>query len=275
MFKKVAIVGTGLIGGSLALAIKKKGLAQEVVGVSRHQQSLNLAKRMGAIDRGSRDLGIIRGSELLILATPIEVMLSLAPKIAKFVSDDCLVTDTGSTKNVLVNKLEELFVNFVGSHPLAGSEKTGIANAGADLLRHSLCILTPTKRTPQQALRKITLFWQKLGARIVLVEPRLHDKILSFTSHLPHMVAFSLLNAIPPNFLKFSAGGLKDMTRIASSDAQLWADIFLSNRRNVLRAISLFQANLLQIKQAIQDGDRESLLRLLRQASSKRGRLER
>jgi prephenate dehydrogenase len=155
LFNKVAIVGVGLIGGSLALAIKKRGLAKEVIGVSRRKKTLLLARQRGMIDRGSQDLNIIKDVDLVILAAPVETIIKTAQEVSKIVGPDCIVIDVGSTKEQIVFKLEKLFKHFVGSHPLAGSEKRGVSNACDEIFNNSLCILTPTKHTAASALRKV------------------------------------------------------------------------------------------------------------------------
>ena len=273
LFNKVAIVGTGLIGGSLALAIKKSGLAGEIVGVSRHKKSLVLAKRRGAINRGSQSLEIIKGADLVVLATPVDTILAFAPKISKFIKKDAIVTDVGSTKERIVKSLEKRFPNFVGSHPLAGSEKRSIANAHPDLFKNSLCLLTPTKKTNKRAMNKINILWKKVGAKTIFIDPERHDKILAFVSHLPHIVAFSLIEAVPRNFLRFGSTGLKDTTRIAASDSELWAEIFLSNQKNILKTISLFKRNISSIESAIKRKNRKSLGEILERAKNKRLKL--
>jgi prephenate dehydrogenase len=273
LFNKVAIVGTGLIGGSLALAIKKKRLANQVIGISRHKKNLIIAKKTGAIDRGSQQLGIIKDVDLLVLATPVNKIITLAPRVARIIKKDCLVTDVGSTKEEIVSCLEKIFPKYIGSHPLAGSEKRGIVNAQPNIFQDSLCLLTPTRNTDEHTLKKIKMLWNNLGAKIVLLSPKEHDKILSLTSHLPHMIAFSLINSVPKSYLRFSSGGLKDTTRIAASESELWAGIALSNRRNILRAMDFFQASLLKIKSALQRKDAKQLSKILKEAKEKREKL--
>jgi len=270
LFDKVAIVGTGLIGGSMALAIKKKRLANEVIGVSRHKETLSTAKKNGVIDRGSQDLNIIKDADLVVLAAPVDTILNLAEPISKIVKPGCIVTDVGSTKREIVARLEMVFPGYVGSHPLAGSEKRGVVNAEAGIFCGTLCILTPTRRTDKQALNKIKKLWDALGARVMLLPADSHDKILSFVSHLPHIAAFSLISIVPAKYLKFAASGLKDTTRIASSDSQLWSDIFLSNPKNINTAISLLEDALSRIKTAIQKKDRKLLASILKEAKKKR-----
>jgi prephenate dehydrogenase len=270
LFKKVAIVGTGLIGGSIGLAIKKNMLADEVVGISRHKKNLLLAKHRGIIDSGSKDADIIKGADLVILATPVDRIIKFAPIISRMVKKDCIVTDVGSTKKEIVEALEKFFPSYLGSHPLAGSEKRGVSNAQADLFRGTLCILTPTKKTKPDTLLKLEKFWKMLGAKVIFLSTETHDKILSFVSHLPHVVAFSLIDSIPKQYLGFSPSSLKDTTRIAASDSEIWADIFLSNRKNMLKTIGLLQNNLSRIKHAIDKKERHLLTKILKEAKKRR-----
>jgi prephenate dehydrogenase len=270
MFNKVAIVGTGLIGGSMALAIKKKRLANKVIGVSRHKKTLLFAKNNGVIDIGSQDIKVIKDADLLILATPVSTVLTLAPRISRIIKPDCIVTDVGSTKKQIVSKLETLFSRYIGSHPLAGSEKRGINNADADIFKGSLCILTPTKKTNKIALGKIKNLWNILGAKVFFLTPDTHDKILSFISHLPHVVAFSLIGIVPKKYLRFASSGIKDMTRIAASDSELWSDIFLSNPRNIANAIDLLQKTLSKIKSTINKRDKKLLALIIKEAKKRR-----
>lgn len=273
LFKKAAIIGTGLIGGSLGLVLKRKKLAAKVVGVSRRKSSIILARKNGAIDCGSQGLGIIKDSDLVVLATPVDVILSLAPKIKKLVGKDCIITDVGSTKKEIVSRLEKIFPNYIGSHPLAGSEKRSMAFAHVDLFRGSLCLLTPTKNTDPKAIAKVKKIWQLSGARVVFLDASLHDRILSSVSHLPHAVAFSLIRNAPAGYLKFASGGLKDTTRIAASAPELWADIFLTNRKNLLRDITSFEGKLAGIKSALKGKNKKKLSAILKEAKAKRERL--
>ena len=273
LFRKVAIVGTGLIGGSLGLAIKKNKLADMIVGVSRRKESLEIAIKKGAIDQGSREFNLIDGADLVILAMPVDAIVRLAPKIAPFIASDCIVMDVGSTKERIVRRLKDIFPNFVGTHPLAGLEKRGVAFADAGLFKNSLCVITPTGKTNRKALGKIKALWGKLGVRITLLTPDMHDRVLSFVSHLAHIVSFSLINSVPEKHLKFAATGLKDTTRIAASDSELWAEIFLSNSGNLLKSINAFEKSLNGIKSAIRNKDKQKLILLLKQAKIKREKL--
>jgi len=270
LFNKVAIIGTGLIGGSMALDIKKKRLAHQIIGVSRHKNTLIRAIKGRVIDKGSQHLSVIQGADLVVLATPVNTILNLAATISQFIKKDCIVTDVGSTKQAIVSKLSKIFPNYVGSHPLAGSEKRGLTNAQADIFKDSLCILTPTKNTPPKVLKRIKDLWNQLGARVVVMNPDTHDRILSFVSHLPHSIAFSLISTVPDKYLKFAANGLKDTTRIALSDSRLWVDIFLSNRKNMLESIQSFQDKLSAVKSAIHKRNEKALIRILKKAKGKR-----
>ena len=260
LFNKVAIIGVGLIGGSIALAMKK----------SRHKETLSLARKTGAIDIGARDFSVIKDADLVILATPVDIIIELGRRISSLVNKECIVTDVGSTKKEVVSALEKVFPGYVGSHPLAGSEKRGLINANAAIFRDSLCILTPTQNTQTHAEAKIKKLWVKLGARVVYLTPSRHDKILSLVSHLPHLVAFSLISAVPVEFLKFASTGFRDTTRIAASDGEIWRDILFSNDKNIVEAIDLFQANLAGIKSAIRRKDRKGLFAILKMAKRKK-----
>ncbi len=273
-FKKAAIIGTGLIGGSIALALKTKGLAKQVVGVSRKEKNLSKARKIGAIDAGSSDPRIIMDADLVVLAMPPSAILAKASALAKFLPADALVIDVASTKEIIVEKLGKIFKNFVGTHPLAGSEKRGIINSQADIFGKSVCILTPSSKTNPAALARVKALWGKLGAKTVTMLPKAHDQVLAFISHVPHAVAFSLINAVPGQHLKFASAGLKDTTRIAASDAELWSDIFLTNRKNIQKGLEDFIRVLVKLERAIEKNDRVSLVKILKQAKAKRDSLK-
>lgn len=273
LFDKVGIIGTGLIGGALGLLIKKKKLAKEVIGIARHKRSLALARRMGAIDKGSLSLHTLKDADLVILATPVNTILKLAPKIASIIKEGCLVTDVGSSKSQIVRSLEKKFTHFVGAHPLAGSEKKGVAYTREGLFNDSVCILTPTKKTGLRDLKRIKKLWEEAGAKVSLLSPAEHDRILAFVSHLAHITAFSLMDVIDNDYLRFAATGLKDATRIAASDSEIWADILLSNRDNLISAIDRFEGSLSRIKGAIKSKDRSKLTLIIRKAKIKREKL--
>jgi len=270
LFNKVAIVGTGLIGGSIALDLKKKGLCKIIAGVSRHQESLKFAKKTGAIDIGSQSLCVIKDSDLVILAAPVSAIKEKARRIAEIISKDCIVFDVASTKEEIVSLLDPLFPRFVGAHPIAGSERKGIKNARPGLFKDSICILTSTKRTDALALNKIKKLWLELGAKVVLMKPQAHDRILAFVSHMPHVAAFALINSVPSDCLGLAPNSLKDTTRVASSDSGLWSDIILSNKKNVITAVKVLENKISDIKKSLLRNDRKHLIKILNQAKARR-----
>jgi prephenate dehydrogenase len=272
-FNKVAIVGTGLIGGSLGLALKKKRIAKRIVGFARHNRTLSLAKKIGAIDIGSRDLKTAQDADLIVLATPVSAIISTAKQLSRIVKKDVIVTDVGSTKKEIVFKLEKIFTNYIGSHPLAGSQKSGVEHSCRDIFKDTICLLTPTAKTKKQTLRIITRLWKELGTRVVLISPREHDKIIAFVSHLPHLLAFALMDLIPRNYLRFAASGLKDTTRIAASGAHLWQDIFITNRDEILYSLRRFNRLLKNFEKLLLKKDLNRLRNLMVRAKEKRDSL--
>lgn len=275
LFNKIAIVGVGLIGGSLGIAIKKKRIANKVIGISRKRSTLNRAKKVGAIDEGYLDFEAIRGSDLIILCAPVKTIISLMSEVKPYLSDKCIITDVGSTKFDIVTKSRKVLgqrLDFIGAHPLAGSEKRGIENAMENLFKDSVCILTPGGRN-RKSLTKIKLFWKRLGVKVKVLKPELHDKIISLTSQLPHLIAFSLMGSVPQDYLKYAASSLKDTTRVASSDPLLWTQIFLTNRAPILKSIKIFKKQLLQFSDLIERADEKRLFKKIQNAKSKRDKL--
>lgn len=273
MFNRAVIIGTGLIGGSLGLDLKKRHLAGRIIGLSRRKKNVELAKEIGAIDCWAASLDAVADADLVILATPIESIINIGLKISKKIKKGCVVIDVGSSKEAIVSKLSRVIPNFIGCHPLAGSEKKGIVNFQTGIFDGSICIITPNAKTDRRALNKVKLFWKGLGSRVIILTPKKHDQILAFTSHLPHILAFSLMNTISDKFLKLSSGGLKDSTRIAASDPELWTQIFLSNRDNLLSAISSFQRKLDLFKLALRNKNNKLLTKILEAAKEKRKKL--
>lgn len=273
MFNNVVIIGTGLIGGSLGLSLKKRRLSGTIYGLSLHQRNAKLAKKIGAIDKAVKDLEVVRSADLVILATPVDSIIDIAAKIKDKLKKGCIVIDVGSTKEKIVCRLDPLISNFVGCHPLAGSEKKGIVNLGGDIFTGSTCIITPSALTNKKALNKIKAFWVKLGAQVEVISPKKHDQALACTSHLAHAVAFALMNSIPEKFLNFSLSSLKEVTRISASDPGLWSQIFLSNRNNLLSAISSFQNKIAALGLALKNNDKKFLIKILKSANKKRERL--
>ena len=278
LFRRVAILGTGLLGGSIALALKEKGLAERIIGTSRHEASLKTALEKHVIDESSTDINkAIQGADLVVLASPVRVIVEQIKEISKHLRRGCVVTDVGSTKGAIVEAAEKYFpphVLFVGSHPLAGSEKSGVAHAAADLFKGTVCLMTPSDKTNKVARDKVKHFWTTIGAEVKLVDPVKHDEILAYVSHLPHIAAFALIRAVPDDYLQYGAAGLRDTTRVAGSSPKMWSDIALSNYRNVLKTIDETVKSLSEIRKAIVDRDEQSLMNYLTQAKTKREMLE-
>lgn len=251
-FDRIAIVGVGLLGGSIGLAAKQKHLCAEVVGFGRVNSSLEEAQRMGAIDRWSLNLReSVAGADLIILCTPVRHILSILPEVCEAAKAGAIITDVGSTKNTIVCRGEELARRgakvFVGSHPMAGSEKTGVRHARADLFHNSTCFVTKTAQTDLRAFGAVCTFWRALEARVVLVRPDRHDKLVSLVSHLPHLVAVALVQTVASfnedkNLIKGIIGnGFRDSTRIAAGHAQMWEEICSENHGEIQGARETFE----------------------------------
>jgi prephenate dehydrogenase len=258
----VAIVGVGLIGGSIGLALRARGRAEYVLGVGRDPAKLAEACRLGAIDEPTTDL--IRASvraEVLVVCTPV-TRIAEDVVAAAAAGGDLLITDAGSTKGTVVEAIERderASRVFVGAHPIAGSERQGVAHARADLFADRTCVLTPTGATPADRLRRARAFWSALGCHLVEMTPEAHDRALALTSHLPHAVASALAGLVPSELLPLTGGAYKDGTRVASADATLWTGIFLENQRPLLQAIDGFQQRLLGFRQALERCDGVSI----------------
>ncbi len=279
LFRRVAIVGAGFMGASLGLAIKKHGLAKEIVGIGRHETSLREATDVGAIDESTLDLKKgIQGADLIVLATPVSGILDTLDILGKdFRRGGVIVTDVGSTKAAIVDKAEKVLyhsVLFVGSHPLVGSEKKGPACASDKLYEGAACIMTPTEKTNRLARDKIKHFWGQLGCQVKMMAPDEHDEALAYVSHLPHLSAFAIIKAIPDQFLEHAAQGLKDTTRVAISDPEMWRDIALSNPKHVLKSLDEMVRAIAVMRKAIVSKDREALAEFFHQAKAKRERIE-
>lgn len=262
-FQKVTIIGVGLIGGSLALAIKKGGLAGAVLGIGQETDQLEQAVTRGAIDTYTCEVSEgVEGADLVVLATPVGMFEPILRQVASKLPLGCIVTDVGSTKGRLVSQIEQMLpktVFYVGGHPIAGKEKSGIESASMDLFRGARCILTPTPHTDAQALEKVKRLWREVGSEVVMMEPMEHDRVFAAVSHLPHMAAYALVNTAmdllnqDTDLLSFSAGGFKDFTRIAASSPEMWRDICLFNGENILTTIEAYEAVLKRIKEYIRN----------------------
>jgi len=285
-FKQVTIVGVGLIGGSLGLVLKKRAMADAVVGVGRRVENLKTAVELGAIDRYVADARAgVAGADLVVLATPVDTYERHLKDWSHGLALGAIVTDVGSVKGPLVAQAEGLMpegVCFVGAHPVAGREKTGVAAGSADLFKGARCILTPTGKTDPQAVQTVRELWEAAGSIVLTMDPYLHDRILGAVSHLPHVAAFALINALTEikdrttpelDLLAYAGGGLRDTTRIAASSPEMWRDIFLWNRQNLLAMIEVYEQQLRRLKQLIQAGDGPGIEKELERAKQVRERL--
>ncbi|MBH0183976.1 MAG: prephenate dehydrogenase/arogenate dehydrogenase family protein [Nitrospira sp.] len=285
-FKQVAIIGVGLIGGSLGMIFRRKALAGHIVGIGRRVENLKTAVELGAIDRYVADPKEgVQGADLVILATPVDTYDRHLKEWAHFLAPGAIVSDVGSVKGTLVEQSEAAMpagVHFVGAHPIAGKEKTGVAAGSDQLFKGARCILTPTKRTDLQALERIKQLWEEAGSIVLTMDPHLHDQILGAVSHLPHIAAFALMNALADlrdrrlaalDLAGHSGGGLRDTTRIAASSPEMWRDIFLWNRDNLVSYIDEYQKALEDLKWLIKAGDAAGIEKALERAKGEREKL--
>lgn len=263
-FKKVAIIGVGLIGGSLGLAIRKRKLARSVIGVGRRRSAIREAIRCGAINEGTEDLrSAVADADLVIIATPVCSIPKIVKSISGYLKEGAILTDVGSTKAQIVNEIEREIgdgISFVGSHPLAGSEKRGVDFADKNLFSGSTVIMIKTKRTKSLSLNVLTKFWRSVGvARIAIKSPEEHDRIVAEISHLPHLIATALINSVSAESFGYAASGFKDTTRIAAGDPEIWRDICVTNRRQILAALNRFERSLSRLKALIKESGKSRL----------------
>jgi prephenate dehydrogenase len=267
-FEKITIIGVGLIGASFALGVKHYGLCRTVVGHGRKEENLRQAKEKNIIDAYELDPAkACDGADLVVFAAPVGIFIDIAKKIRGSLKKGAVVTDVGSVKGRLVRDLETLIpdgVFFVGGHPIAGGDRSGIDTASAEIFHNAQCILTPTKHTDGHALEKVTGMWETLGSVVKIIGPDEHDRIYAAMSHLPHLIAYELVNTVADidrAYFTFSGQGFKDTTRIASSHHELWRDICLLNKDNLLEYVEIFKSNLDRVSQYLRAHDAESLER--------------
>ncbi len=269
LIPRLAIIGVGLIGGSLSLALKEAGAVGEVIGCGRGKPNLEKAIELGVIDSYRRDPAeAVKGADVVFLATPVQTLGLVTQQCLPGLKPGAIITDGGSVKGDVVKAIEPLLpegVHFVPGHPIAGTENSGAEAAFPSLYHGKRCILTPTENTDPQALELIEQMWRTVGSDVVRMPLEKHDKILAAISHLPHMVAYSLVNAVgsydhyEENILEYSAGGFRDFTRIASSDPTMWRDIAETNRDALLEMMEQFEKSLAELKADIAEGNGEKL----------------
>ena len=275
---RVAIIGLGLIGGSLGLALRRKRLVRAVVGVSRRAGTRARAKTRGAIDRASGSLPeAVQDAQVVVLAVPVGAVVPSVLRMRRSLRRGTLLMDVGSTKAHIVRGIERILpagVDYVGAHPIAGSERRGIEAADAGLFQDAVCVLTPGRRTSRVALARARKFWTALGMRVLVMSPAQHDRLLAGASHLPHAIAFSLARAVSVAPLPAAPRSFLDMTRIAKSDPDLWKDILLSNRPALIGALDRFVADLRRMRAALAAGRPATVRRLLSEGKRRRDALE-
>lgn len=278
--EKLAVVGVGLIGGSLALALKEAGAVGHVVGIGRGLPNLETALKLGVVDSITQKLADgVAGADVVFLATPVQSLGSVAEQAMAHLKPGAIITDGGSVKQAVIDAVEPHLradVHFVPGHPIAGTENSGAEAAFATLYRDRRCILTPTERTADEALERIRRMWQIVGSQVVVMAVDKHDRVLAAISHLPHMVAYALVNAVgaydryDENVLEYSAGGFRDFTRIASSDPTMWRDIALTNREALIEMMEQFETFFAELKEDVASGSAERLFEFFRRSKQSR-----
>ena len=279
-WKKVTLAGVGLLGGSLGLALKQRKLADLVVGFVRREESIKECESHGAVDSATLDLHeAISGSELVVLCTPIAKMKALVTQMRPALAKGAIVTDVGSVKGSVVRDLEDVVAKlggeFIGSHPMAGAERMGVAAARGDLFNNAVCIVTPTSKSNKTAVENIEELWRSVGARPLRMSPELHDELVSRSSHLPHVLAATLANAVldpkqPKQQASLCANGFRDTTRIASGSPEMWRDIALANRENLVSALDAFVGDLQDFRRLLKSKNERAITKFFETAKKRR-----
>lgn len=272
-FGTICIIGPGLIGGSIGLGLKKRNLAKTIIGVGHRASSIESALKMHAIDVGILNPEeAVKNADIVILATSVNQIIDTAKKVIPFMKSNAILTDVGSTKNYIVQQITHNIrkdIAFVGAHPIAGSEQRGVEFASPDLFVGCNCIITPLNKN-SKGLEIISSLWQFLGAKILYLTAEQHDEILAYVSHLPHLIASCLVNSIKQEHLVYGASGLRDTTRVASGDPELWINIFDQNRENVIKSIDQFMDELARLRSDLLKKNDAMLLDKLKKAKLSR-----
>ena len=279
-FERLAVAGVGLIGGSLALAAREAGLAGEVVGIGRRPERLRRAAELGVVDRWTTEPAEgVAGADLVVLSVPLGAMRALMEALAPGLGPEAVVTDVGSAKRAVVEDaraaLGDAFARFVPGHPVAGTERSGVEAAFATLFRGRRVILTPVAETAPEAVARVRALWEAVGAEVVEMDPARHDRILAATSHLPHVLAYTLVDLLAglaeqEEVFANAAGGFRDFTRIASSDPVMWRDICLANREAIVEMLDRYGEALAAVRAAVAGADGAALERLFARAKAAR-----
>lgn len=282
VLNKIVIIGVGLIGGSFALALRQAHMVKQIVGVGRSPENMQKALALGVIDESTRDLALaFKDADAVLLAMPVGQTSSIMAEIAPYLQPDTVITDAGSTKQDVIAAaqlhLHHNLENFVPAHPIAGAEKSGVSAARADLFHNKHLILTPFAETNHSALKRVEELWQACGAKISKMPAKEHDEVLAATSHLPHILAFALMNYLsqnaernPDHLLRFAGSGFQDFTRIASSSPEMWRDICIANRNALQAQISAYQEELMSFQRILENNDSAGLEKVFSQAQTTR-----
>ena len=280
--QRLCIIGVGLIGGSLARALRGAGACGEIVGCGRDSQQLQKALALGVIDRAETDIAhAVQGADIVVVAVPVGAMAQVFQSMAQYLSPNTIITDVGSTKGDVVRAAQQAFgglpPTLVPGHPIAGTERSGVEASFAELFRNRRVILTPAPDTHEWAVSRVTWMWKQTGAQVTEMDTQHHDEILAASSHLPHVLAYALVHMLAAmqerdEIFKYVAGGFRDFTRIASSDPQMWHDICLANREALLTMLRLYSGELQQLADALQHGDGAYLQSVFAQAKQARDR---
>ena len=280
LFDKVTIVGVGLLGGSLGRALRERKIAARVIGCVRRRESIAECRRARAVDVATLDFADgVAGADLVVLCTPIAQMAPLLKQLLPHLKRGAIVTDVGSVKSGVTRELEALGakagVHFIGSHPMAGSEKMGVLASRADLYEGAVCVVTPTKKSNHRAAIKEERLWKSVGARVLKLSPEVHDQLVARSSHLPHLLATQLVNLVldgksATDQAALCATGFRDTTRIASGSPEMWRDIAVANRGNITKALDQFIVELSSLRKRVRDGDEKNLARFFEQAKQRR-----
>ncbi|PHS73465.1 MAG: prephenate dehydrogenase [Cycloclasticus sp.] len=280
MFNKMCIIGVGLIGGSIARSSRNNQLCTEIVGVGREQSNLQKAVELGVIDQYELSIeDAAKDADIVVICSPVGSFESIFQALKKNWSDDCLYIDVGSTKQSVIAALKKVFgkvpSNFVPAHPIAGSEKNGVEASTDSLFQDKRVIVTPVEQTNQSSLTTCLAWWKKMGARVSEMSPEHHDEVFAATSHLPHVLAYSLVELLKNKqdereIFEYAAGGFKDFTRIASSDPSMWADICVANGSQIVTLLQQLEKQNRQISNLIEAGDKQGLLDIFESAQKAR-----
>ena len=270
MFKKICIIGCGLIGSSIARAIKKNNLSRKIVSSNRSSKTNKKVIKLKIVDESSSDSKkMVRESDLVIIASPLSSYKEVIIKIKNSLKKGSILTDVGSVKKNVIPLIEKNIpknVSWISSHPISGTEESGPESGFSELFKNRWCILTPSNQTKNEDVKLLQAFWKKIGSKVVIMDARQHDYILSITSHIPHLIAYNIVNTTlnikkkkDSDIVKYSAGGLRDFTRIAASNPIMWRDIFIQNEKNTSKIVDQFIKNLKELKKAIKQKDEKKL----------------